>query len=131
MIPALQMIPSIGTFNALTVATLARTEAGSASSHATGVVSRYTEAQAARALSKVRAAAITRAPRSVSTRRVSNPRPELQPVRRYDLPSRDRPPDTGVMEMRIIGSKFFEQRPTIATSVGHPPPWSMLSEGWG
>ena len=86
MIPALQMMPSIGTFNALTVATLARTEAGSASSHATGVVRPFTEAQAARAFSKVRAAAITWAPRNVSTRKVSSPRPELQPVRRYVLP---------------------------------------------
>src|SRR5271165_4201374 len=65
MIPALQMIPLIGTFNALTVATQARTEAGSASSHATGVVSPFIEAQAACAFSKVRAAAITWAPRSV------------------------------------------------------------------
>ena len=40
-------------------------------------------------------------------------------------------PDTGVMEMRIIGSKFFEERPIITTSVGHPPLRSMLSEGWG
>ena len=52
MIPALQMIPSIGMFNALTVATVARTEAGSASSHATGEVCPFTEAQAARAFSK-------------------------------------------------------------------------------
>ena len=87
MIPALQMIPSIGAFRALTVATLARTEVGSASSHATGVVSLFTEAQAVRAFSKVRAAAITWAPRNVSTRRVSNPRPELQPVRRYVFPA--------------------------------------------
>src|SRR5580693_1370010 len=91
MIPALQMIPPTGTFNALTVATAARTEAGSASSHATGVVCPFTEAQAARAFSKVRAAAITWAPRNVITRKVSSPRPELQPVRRYDLLSRERP----------------------------------------
>ena len=30
-----------------------------------------------------------------------------------------------------VRSKFFEERPTMTTSVGHPPPWSMLSEGWG
>src|SRR5271157_2214438 len=91
MIPALQMIPSIGMFTALAVATVARTEAGSASSHATGVVGPFTEVQAARAFSQVRAAAMTWAPRNVSTRRVANPRPELQPVKRYVLPSRERP----------------------------------------
>ena len=91
MIPALQMMPSIGTFNALTVATLVRTEAGSASSHATGVVRPFTEGQAARAFSKVRAAAITWAPRNVSTRKDSSPRPELQPVRRYVLPLSENP----------------------------------------
>jgi len=32
---------------------------------------------------------------------------------------------------RIIRSKFFEERPTVTTSVRHSPPWSMLSEGWG
>jgi len=35
------------------------------------------------------------------------------------------------MAMRIIGGKFFEERPTIVNSLGHPSPWSMLSEGWG
>jgi hypothetical protein len=70
---------------------LARTEAGSASSHATGVVGPFTEAQAARAFSNVRAAATTWALRNVSTRKVSNPRPELQPVRRYVLPLSETP----------------------------------------
>ena len=66
------VMPSIGMFNALTVATVARTEAGRlGSSHATGVVRPFTEAQAARAFSKVRAAAITWAPRNVSTRKDS------------------------------------------------------------
>jgi hypothetical protein len=36
-----------------------------------------------------------------------------------------------VMAMRIIGSKIFEERPTISTSLGHSRLWSMLSEGWG
>ncbi len=91
MIPALQMIPSIGMFNALTAVTHERTDDGSASSHATGVVRPFTEAQAARAFSRVRAAPITWAPRNARTRRVSPPRPELQPVRRYALPSRESP----------------------------------------
>jgi hypothetical protein len=36
-----------------------------------------------------------------------------------------------VMAMRIIGSKIFEERPTISTSLGHSRLWSMPSEGWG
>ena len=32
------------------------------------------------------------------------------------------------MAMRIIGSKIFEDRPTIATSLGYSRLWSTLSE---
>jgi hypothetical protein len=37
----------------------------------------------------------------------------------------------GMMAMRIIGSKFFEKRLTIATPLGHSSLWSMLGKGWG
>jgi hypothetical protein len=34
-----------------------------------------------------------------------------------------------VMARRIIGSKFFEERLTIATSLGHSSPWSKRGLG--
>jgi hypothetical protein len=37
----------------------------------------------------------------------------------------------GVIAMRVIGSKVFEELLTIATSLGHSSLGSMLSEGWG
>jgi hypothetical protein len=37
----------------------------------------------------------------------------------------------GVMEDADHQSKFFAERLTIATSLGHSSPWSMLSEGRG
>ena len=65
-----------------TDATQARMVAGSASSHASGMVLPSTLAQASFAFSTVRAVPMTRAPRSARTRIVSSPRPELQPVTR-------------------------------------------------
>jgi hypothetical protein len=68
-----------------------RTDAGSDSSQATAVVLPGTNPQVVIAFSAVRAAPITCAPRSASTRIASKPRPELQPVMRMVLPASGRP----------------------------------------
>ena len=91
MIPALQSSTSIGTPSAFTSATHARTEAGSASSQATGIASIPSVFIASAAFSRVRAAATTRAPRAASTRALSAPRPEFEPVMRTVRPVRSRP----------------------------------------
>ncbi len=91
MTPALHTMASSGAAPSRTDATAARTDAGSDSSHATGRKSPLRRAQASRALSAVRAAAITRAPRNASARIVSKPRPELHPVTSIVLPVRSHP----------------------------------------
>jgi len=70
MMPALHMIASSGPVF-FTAATQARTDEGSASSHAAGAVSPFTEAHAAAAVSRERAVPITAAPLEASTRMVS------------------------------------------------------------
>ena len=62
--------------------TQARTDDGSASSQASGTKSPASPELATRAFSSVRAAASTRAPRLASTRTVSRPIPEFDPVTR-------------------------------------------------
>ena len=96
MIPALQIIASSLIPAAATEATHSRTLAGSDNSHASGTVApvpvaSVNLAQASRAFSIVRAVPTTRAPRSASTRIVSSPNPELQPVTSIVRPASEIP----------------------------------------
>ena len=89
--PALQTSASRRGASWCTCAAQSRTERTSARSSTTGVARPDTLALAALPLSDVRAVPITCAPRNASTRIVSRPIPELQPVTGMVLPRRSRP----------------------------------------
>lgn len=91
MIPALATMPRSSPARSRTLATAARTLAGSERSQATGTTSAPTAWAAARARSSVRASPITVAPRRWSTRSVSWPSPEPTPVTTKVRPWRSTP----------------------------------------
>src|SRR5271166_1995295 len=73
----------------------------------------------------------TERPQKVGTRQEGHRHQHEQSSGDGSESDREPPQNPDCDSGRIIRSKFFEERPTVTTSVRHSPPWSMLSEGWG
>src|SRR5277367_4746685 len=104
MMPALQINMSNGGADDESSSAHFAMESRSVSSQAMGRALPLIFAQAVRAASSVRAAPMTSAPRNESTRIVSRPRPELQPVTTAVLPRRSMP---------AVTSSAVDRRPNL------------------